>query len=976
MSSRFTIWSVAAVALLCPALVQAQWSAVGTGIEYQKYTISGPNNVFVTRLLLSETNAFFESSYGQGRLSGGTEIVSSQASRYDDAIGYWTQSWGTRNDVVVAINGSYFETDGIPFSGQIHSGWYDKRYDNVSGQSGFGFTTNRMAFIGECVSHTASRQFVTYANLSTQNFQGINVAPGDGQLTIFTPQYDTNTLTDNTGSEVLVELTTPFLIKPQPNKVTGTVKQIRQNAGSTQIPFDCIVLSAKGSAATTMLANVAVGDTIGVSQEIASYDSSCATARSLDWTKTYASVSGNWVFLKDGVIQYGIDETGEVHPRTAIALNATYGFFVVCDGRDPGVSVGMTIDQLAEFCKNTLGATWGVNQDGGGSSTMVVNGTVMNNPSDGSQRAVANGMLMCNLVTKSQSTTFTAGQVVTTSGSASVRLGPGTNYASIATVASGTQGTIIDHSLKGVAAKGYNWWKVSFPTATGWVAESLLGGGCTSPTITQHPSNQTVAPGGTATFTVAASGTTPLSYQWQKNSVNISDGGHYSGTTTATLIVSNCDASDAGSYRCVVTNACGSATSNAATLTVQSQTITYIVESRNGGQNYANYSESGKWSNSTAKSTAAGCTTGIGSRYCTIGTTARTAIFKFTPTSGGTYNVYTTNCATTNSGNPAIHRVTHAGGTAGVSVCQNSTCNPNPCNQWYLLGTYTLNAGVQYSVTIDGSTGGGSGPSGNAARADAIKWESAVVDPQPPTITQQPQNQTVSPGGIATFTIAATGDAPLYYQWLKNGVDIVDGGHYSGATTTSLTVSNCDATDEGTYTCDVWNAYGTATSNGATLTINTQPVVFIVESRSGGQNYARYSETGAWSNSTAKSTASGCTSGIGSRYCSIGTTAKTAVFSFTPTAGGTYNVYTTNCLTTNSGNPLIHKITHAGGTATVGVCQNSTCGTNACNKWLLLGTYTLNGGATYTVTLDGSTGAGSLPSGNAGRSDAIKWESQ
>ena len=59
-----------------------------------------------------------------------------------------------------------------------------------------------------------------------------------------------------------------------------------------------------------------------------------------------------------------------------------------------------------------------------------------------------------------------------------------------------------------------------------------------------------------------------MSYQWQKNSANLSNGGHYSGATTATLTISNADSSDAASYRCVVTNAYGSATSSNATLVV------------------------------------------------------------------------------------------------------------------------------------------------------------------------------------------------------------------------------------------------------------------------------------------------------------------------------------------------------------------------------------------------------------------------
>jgi len=77
-----------------------------------------------------------------------------------------------------------------------------------------------------------------------------------------------------------------------------------------------------------------------------------------------------------------------------------------------------------------------------------------------------------------------------------------------------------------------------------------------------------VAAGGSTTFTVAATGAGTLAYQWQKNGANLSNGGHYSGVTTATLTISNADSSDAATYRCVVTGDCGSATSNGATLTI------------------------------------------------------------------------------------------------------------------------------------------------------------------------------------------------------------------------------------------------------------------------------------------------------------------------------------------------------------------------------------------------------------------------
>jgi hypothetical protein len=93
----------------------------------------------------------------------------------------------------------------------------------------------------------------------------------------------------------------------------------------------------------------------------------------------------------------------------------------------------------------------------------------------------------------------------------------------------------------------------------------ILGGGGTSqpPTITTQPASQTVTAGQTATFSVAASGTAPLSYQWQKNGSSISGATSASYTTPATATA------DSGStFRVIVTNSVGSATSNNATLTV------------------------------------------------------------------------------------------------------------------------------------------------------------------------------------------------------------------------------------------------------------------------------------------------------------------------------------------------------------------------------------------------------------------------
>ena len=71
------------------------------------------------------------------------------------------------------------------------------------------------------------------------------------------------------------------------------------------------------------------------------------------------------------------------------------------------------------------------------------------------------------------------------------------------------------------------------------------------PSITQQPAATTLCPGGTATFSVAATttGTDPLTYQWQQNGINLGDGGEFSGSATAPLTVSPIGTNDGGNYR-------------------------------------------------------------------------------------------------------------------------------------------------------------------------------------------------------------------------------------------------------------------------------------------------------------------------------------------------------------------------------------------------------------------------------------------
>jgi hypothetical protein len=375
--------------------VETWGEVVADGIEYREYQLPDPVNVFVARMDRSNLNVTLESSIGQGRLSTGGETVSSMAQRYDGAINYWGETWGNTNQVAVAINGFYFgppfEPAGVPWSGQVHSGWYTKRFTDVQNVSGFAWNLDREAFIGECVSHPADKQQVSYFRNGLlmpvpepfQFFDAINVERDDNEIVLYTPQYgpDTGTADSFDAIEILVQLKRPSLIIPYAHMAgaeKGEIVKIRNNKGSTPIPYDHVVMSMHGAKKTEFLdKGVQVGDHIGISQKI----KNCPDGATNSWDYTYASIGGAFYFLKNGVVQdFSGDSQANVRdPRTAIAFNDQYIYFIVVDGRDQLQSIGMTIPQLAAFAKNELGATYGVAQDGGGSSTMVVNGEVKNN---------------------------------------------------------------------------------------------------------------------------------------------------------------------------------------------------------------------------------------------------------------------------------------------------------------------------------------------------------------------------------------------------------------------------------------------------------------------------------------------------------------------------------------------------------------------------------------------------------------------
>ncbi|MCX6902135.1 MAG: immunoglobulin domain-containing protein [Verrucomicrobia bacterium] len=99
----------------------------------------------------------------------------------------------------------------------------------------------------------------------------------------------------------------------------------------------------------------------------------------------------------------------------------------------------------------------------------------------------------------------------------------------------------------------------------------------------------------------------------------------------------------------------------------------------------------------------------------------------------------------------------------------------------------------------------------------------SILSPQPasaqvaPSITVQPTNQYVSAGSVVSFSVTATGAAPLQYQWQKDGTNLADGANLTGTTAATLSLSNVQTSQMGFYSVSVTNAYGSITSTVAVL---------------------------------------------------------------------------------------------------------------------------------------------------------------
>jgi hypothetical protein len=204
------------------------------------------------------------------------------------------------------------------------------------------------------------------------NIDGINRERRDSELILFTPAFHRTTLTGPDGVEAIVR--------------NGRISAILNGVGSSVIPADGLVLSASGTVRNEMMRTLRIGDRVRLFAAVQPVGDEVLPPSVFNYEDHTNGVS---LLIKNGAMELTWEDeraprsfAEDRHPRTAVAkLRDGRLLLITADGRQPGVSVGMTLRELAEYLLS-IGAVDAINLDGGGSTAMVLNGRVVNTPSD------------------------------------------------------------------------------------------------------------------------------------------------------------------------------------------------------------------------------------------------------------------------------------------------------------------------------------------------------------------------------------------------------------------------------------------------------------------------------------------------------------------------------------------------------------------------------------------------------------------
>lgn len=290
-----------------------------------------------------------------------------------------------RVNAVAGINADFFPFTGDPLGLCIVNG--ELISEPYPGRAAMGITSDRRPVFD--VPRLDAR--LNLPRGASRQIDGINRIRETNQVILYTESYGIST--QNKYKAVDVVCTSADL----PVQVGKTLKlkvvEVLTESTDVPIPKGGVVISAGGPAAYFIQSNIKPDDELTVCFNLNS-------SSNIDWSRVSQAVGGGPWLVKDGAEFVDSEAQGFArafettpHPRTAVGATADGRLLMVTiDGRQP-IAGGASLKDFAATLRR-LGAVNAINLDGGGSTAMAVRGMLVNSPSEGLERLVANAIVV------------------------------------------------------------------------------------------------------------------------------------------------------------------------------------------------------------------------------------------------------------------------------------------------------------------------------------------------------------------------------------------------------------------------------------------------------------------------------------------------------------------------------------------------------------------------------------------------------
>jgi len=374
MQKSVLIRSLLLISLTLTALtsVNAQtFNLIRPGVEYAEFikeTKDGPLRGHLLRLDLTKVR--LDVVHARDMVVG-VETTSAMAKRYGALAaintGFFKIGVGALSGVPVGV----LRIDGVDYT------------DSYGGRSTVFITNNRDA-TAVSIERINKETFLVLNGKKLK--AGFNKIREKDDVVVYTDLYNRTTLTNSDGTEFIVN--------------RGRITEARYGKGSSVIPSGGFVISVSGKKRAEMESFLKMGSQASFSRSTTPVTGSLKD----EVLKAEDAVAGVPQIVRDGKVSVTVIEEKSSkefsetrHPRTALAiLRDGHVLLAVFDGRQPGHSVGVSLDEMAEILVG-LGADVAVNFDGGGSTAMYLDGKVVNKPSDKEGERPVSDAILVNL---------------------------------------------------------------------------------------------------------------------------------------------------------------------------------------------------------------------------------------------------------------------------------------------------------------------------------------------------------------------------------------------------------------------------------------------------------------------------------------------------------------------------------------------------------------------------------------------------